>query len=274
MATLITILAHPDDEAFGVSGTVAKAVAGGHRVVIVCATRGEVGEISDPSLATPETLGHVREAELRKAATALGASDVRVLGYRDSGMAGTADNRDPRALANAPAEEVVGRLVAIIREVRPDVVVTFGPEGVYGHPDHMTISRHCAAAFDAAADPVRWPEAGPAHRAARLYHLAFSRSELRRWSEMAGRLGTGPGALRGVDIDEMGVPDEDITTVIDVGPWLERKHAAIAAHATQRSPLLDRMTAEERDRWLSTERFVIVRGDDVTAARGDPLAGL
>ena len=126
---LLAVLAHPDDETFACGGTLAKYAAQGVRVALVCATRGEVGEISNPSLATPETLGQVREEELRAACRALGVEDLFILGYRDSGMDGTLDNRHPQALCQADLHEVAGRTVAIIRQLRPQVVLTFDPNG-------------------------------------------------------------------------------------------------------------------------------------------------
>ncbi|HJO83917.1 MAG TPA: PIG-L deacetylase family protein [SAR202 cluster bacterium] len=125
--TLLAVFAHPDDEAFGSGGMLALNAAKGHCVALVTATRGEVGEISDTALATPENLGQVREGELRAAADALGVEDLTILGYRDSGMDGTDDNANPTALANADENEVVGSLVEIIRRLRPDAVVTFDP---------------------------------------------------------------------------------------------------------------------------------------------------
>src|SRR6266511_2519752 len=176
MRTLLVALAHPDDETFGVGGVMARAVEEGHRVVIVCATRGEAGEIADPSLATPETLGQVRERELRDAARALGVTDVRFLGFRDSGMAGTPENGHPDALINAKEDVVVERLVREIRDVRPDVIVTFEPGGIYGHPDHVTISERATAAAEAAEDTDRWPAAGRPHAVSRLYYVALPKS--------------------------------------------------------------------------------------------------
>ncbi len=122
---LLATFAHPDDEGFGTGGTLAHYAAAGGQAGLVCATRGEVGEISDPDLATPETLPEVREAELRCAGQKLGLSELTFLGYRDSGMAGTPENEDLRAFANAPAAEVVARLVGLIRRWRPQVIVTF-----------------------------------------------------------------------------------------------------------------------------------------------------
>ncbi len=267
--TLLVALAHPDDESFGVGGVMARAVAEGHRVVIVCATRGEVGEISDPSLATAETLGQVREGELRAAAAALGVEDVRFLGYRDSGMVGSHENGHPDALANARAEEIVPRVVAIVREVRPDVVVTFEPGGIYGHPDHVAISRHVTAAFGLAADPSAWPERGRPHAPARLYHLALPRRLAREFAEDARRKGEDlPWELA-----DMGVEDDEISAAVDVRPWLPRKLAALEAHATQRRDI-ERMPPEMRERFFATEWFVLVRGADATEAKGDLLAGL
>ncbi|MBA3739275.1 MAG: PIG-L family deacetylase, partial [Actinobacteria bacterium] len=161
--TLVTVFAHPDDETFSVGGSVAAAVDAGARVIAICATRGEVGEIADPTLATAETLGQVREAELRAACAELGVHDVRFLGYRDSGMDGTPENAHPRAFANAPDDEVVGAISAQLEELRPDVVVTFEPGGVYGHPDHIKVSRCATLAYD------RRP-------AARLFYAGPSRS--------------------------------------------------------------------------------------------------
>ena len=127
--TLLAIYAHPDDEASSGGGTLARYAADGVNVALVCATRGEVGEIADDSLATPETLSQVREQELRNAADALGVGEVVFLSYRDSGMAGTDDNDNPAALVNAPEDEVVSQLVGVIRRLKPQVIMTFDPTG-------------------------------------------------------------------------------------------------------------------------------------------------
>jgi LmbE family N-acetylglucosaminyl deacetylase len=177
--TLLALYAHPDDEAFGMGGTLAHYAADGADVTLVCATRGEVGEIAEGVDATPETLGQVREAELRCAADTVGVRQLIFLDYRDSGMAGTPENADPRAFVNAPAEEVVPRLVGIIRRVRPQVVVTFEPNGGYGHPDHITIHCHTVTAFHAAADANLYPNQGPAWQAERLFYSAIPRSFFR-----------------------------------------------------------------------------------------------
>jgi len=246
----------------------ARAVEEGHRVVIVCATRGEVGEIADPSLATPETLGLVRERELRAAAAALGVSDVRFLDHRDSGMAGTPENQDPRALLNADPERVVGQLVRVIRDVRPDVVVTFEPGGIYGHPDHVTISQRATAAVDAAGDASRWPEAGPPHRVARLYYVALPKSAIARFAEAAKSAGVQWGLADAMQ-DEAAVDDADIDAALDVTPWIARKKAAVAAHRTQLGTM-EKMPEEFRDTMFSREWFVLARGQ----RDGELVAGL
>lgn len=268
MGTLLVALAHPDDETFGSGGAMARAVSEGHRVVIVCATRGEVGEIADPSLATPETLGQVREGELRAAARALGVEDVRFLGYRDSGMAGTPENRHPAALVNADPAEVVDRLVRQLRDVRPEVVVTFEPGGIYGHPDHVTISERVTAAVAAAGDPARYPAAGTAHDVPRLYYISLPKSVLLEFQRAARSAGIQWGVADGMQIDKA-VDDADVDAALDVTPWIDRKRAAVEAHATQKGTVAQ-MPDGFQERMLSREWFVLVRG-----TRGaDLVAGL
>src|SRR5687767_1476631 len=124
-AALMAVYAHPDDEVFGVGGAMGYYADRGVKTILVCATRGEVGEISDPALATPETLAEVREQELRCAASTLGVSELIFLDYRDSGMDGTPPNQDPRAFIQANPEEAIEKLVRLIRREQPQVVLTF-----------------------------------------------------------------------------------------------------------------------------------------------------
>lgn len=258
--TLVTVFAHPDDETFSVGGSVAAAVDAGARVVAICATRGEVGEIADPTLATAETLGQVREAELRAACAELGVHDVRFLGYRDSGMDGTPENAHPRAFAKAPDDEVVGAIAAQLEELRPDVVVTFEPGGVYGHPDHTKISRCATAAFDRV--PGR-----------RLFYAGPARSTFMTMLSEMKEAGVGePFPFQ--DSATFGVPDEDITMLLDVRPQLARKKRALAAHRTQINPWLASLPDEWLDRLLGVEAFGLARGDLSPAARQGLLEGL
>src|SRR5712691_10165881 len=138
MATLLLVHAHPDDEAISTGGVMLKARADGHRVVLVTATRGEVGEIYNMDEdSTRPRLGAVRTAELEHAARILGVNRGEFLDYRDSGMVGTADNENPRSFQQAPLDEAAARLAAILREEKPEVVATYAEDGVYGHPDHI-----------------------------------------------------------------------------------------------------------------------------------------
>jgi LmbE family N-acetylglucosaminyl deacetylase len=240
--SLMVVFAHPDDESFGSGGTLALYGADPKvRVVLVCATRGEAGDISDPKLATPEQLGEVREQELRCACDVLGIDALYFLGYRDSGMAGTPENEDPRALARAASEEVVGRIVAHIRRERPDVVVTFDETGGYGHPDHIAVHHHTRAAFAAAADPTRYPEqiqAGLApHQAKKLYYTAIPHRFFRGLVEKMMELGMEipERYLKRLD-GPFGLPDEACTTDVFVQGFLDQKAAAVRCHATQLQP--------------------------------------
>lgn len=260
MGTLLVALAHPDDETFGVGGVMSRAVDEGHRVVILCATRGEAGEIADAALATRENLGEVREGELRAAARAFGVKDVRLLAYRDSGMAGAAENGDPRALANADAATVCGQVLAVMRETAPDVVVTFDPGGVYGHPDHMAMHRHVTAAFD------EYARAGSL-AAPRLYYIAIPKSMIRMMIEAADASGQQWGF--GTEEDLERAPDDEDVIFVDVTRWLDRKRTAVAAHATQRGTV-EQMPAEFLERMYAMECFVLARG----AAPIAEIAGL
>lgn len=234
--TLLACLAHPDDESFGLGGTMARLGANGTHVALVCATRGEVGEISDPALATPATLPQVREAELRCACNALNVDELIFLDYRDSGMAGTPENNDPRAFANIPAEEVVPRLVGLIRRLRPQAVVTFDPSGGYGHPDHIAIHLHTVAAFHAAAAASRYPEQGPAWQPERLLYVVFSRNFFAAMRQHFADMGIDTSDWDDGDERHMGWPDDQIDFVLDVSEAVEAKWAALECHRTQFGP--------------------------------------
>ena len=251
---LLAAFAHPDDEAFGTGGTLARYASEGAHVTLVCATRGEAGEISDPGLATPETLGDVREDELRCSAQTMGITELIFLDYRDSGMAGTPENANPRAFINAPAEAVIARLVGIIRRVQPEVVVTFEPNGGYGHPDHIAIHKHTVAAFHAAADPVRYPELGPAWQARRLCYTAIPRSFFRRMHDEMVALGLDTDRFPRLDDLEAGWLDEQVNIAVDVSSTVEAKWTALQCHRTQFGPgNLFRQLPEDRVKQLMGE---------------------
>jgi LmbE family N-acetylglucosaminyl deacetylase len=238
----MAVFAHPDDESFGIGGTLACYGADPEvRVVLVCATRGEAGEISDPNLGPPEKLGQLRETELRCACEKLGVDTLHFLGYRDSGMAGTPENQDPRALAMANPYEAVGKVVAHIRREQPDVVVTFDETGGYGHPDHVAIHRHTKVAFSAAADPSQYPdqiEAGLApHQAEKLYYSAipqrFFRAAIEKMVELDIEV---PEFLSQRQDLPFGLPDDACTTDIYVKGCWDTRQAAVQCHASQLNP--------------------------------------
>jgi len=139
---LLSVLAHPDDESFGMGGTLAKYAKSGTEVHLICATRGEAGEVDPEYLAGFSSIGQLRESELFCAVEKLGIEEVHLLGYRDSGMSGSADNNKPEALVNAPLNQVAEEITEIIRRIKPQVILTFDPNGGYRHPDHIYRQRH------------------------------------------------------------------------------------------------------------------------------------
>ena len=203
MRTLLFSLAHPDDESFSGAGLACWCLARGVRVVLVCATRGEAGKAGDARVSgAPSDVGAAREQELREAARIIGIRHIHLLGYRD------------RELGNADPAAVRGQLVAMLREYRPDIVMTFDPNGFNRHPDHLAISRFTMDAVAAAAD-ARWlPDVGSPHSVARVLWTP----PLPPWEAVRS---TNLQAEPGVDF------------VIDISPWRERKAAALRAHRTQ-----------------------------------------
>jgi LmbE family N-acetylglucosaminyl deacetylase len=252
---LLGIYAHPDDE-ISIGATLLAYRDAGVDTGLICATRGEAGEIADPALATPENLAEVREGELRAAAEILGVEDLWILPFRDSGMAGTPENQDPRSLIQTDESVVVRDLVAIIREFRPQVVVTFEPGGAYGHPDHIAISRQTHAAYEAAADSARFPGQGAAHAVSKLYYSGIPRSLGRALGE-AMRARNYQGGLRDLDPESLGLPDDQISVRIDASPWQEAKDRARSMHATQRNSgrFMEEMPEEIRRQWSGQECF-------------------
>jgi LmbE family N-acetylglucosaminyl deacetylase len=253
---LLAIFAHPDDETFGIGGTMARCAARGIPVTMLCATRGEVGEITPGSEATPDTLGRFREQELRDAMGILGVSDVRFLGFRDSGMQGSPENEDQRALVRAHPDAVTHMLVRAIRELRPDVVATWDESGGYGHPDHVAIHHHTTAAFNAAGDPTRFRTAGAPWQPRRLFYNAIPVQEfVRVMDEMRGRGIDVPSIAEGDDI--MKLPRLEPNCVIDVTDVVEMKERAMLAHRTQISDMdpFMQMPEDLRRRFFGREYF-------------------
>ena len=249
------IFAHPDDETFSCAGVMALAAEHGVPVTLLSVTRGEAGKTGIPQLDQPEILGAVREQELRAAAATVGVADVRFLDYRDSGMAGAPENDDPRAFIRAHEGEVVARLVVHLRAVRPATLITFGPEGIYGHPDHLRTHRSAVAAVVAVGDGAYRPELGDPWQTTALYFSAVPRER------MLALMDRPDGPLRELspeDRQKVGTPRDEITTVVDIARFAAQKEQALAAHRTQTGdggPLAG-MPTEQRRATLAREHFV------------------
>ena len=227
MGTLLLVHAHPDDEAISTGGAMMKARADGHRVVLVTATRGEAGEIYNmDEAATRPHLDEVRTKELEAASRLLGVNRGEFLDYRDSGMVGTPENQDPRSFHQASLDEAADKLAAILREERPDVVVTYDADGTYGHPDHIKAHLVTNAALDL-LEKEGW-------RPSKLYYTGIPRTLMQQFMESLpedARRQEQEGTIR-----IAGTPDELMTTQVDVGEYVDRKRAAFAAHVTQNDP--------------------------------------
>lgn len=275
--TMLAVFAHPDDEVFGTGGTLKHYADLGMRIVLVCATRGEAGEISDPTLATPDTLAEVRENELRCAAEKLGIHELIFLDYRDSGMQGTAANDDPRCFYRAEPEEVTRKLTEIVRRIQPQVVVTFEPFGGYGHPDHIAAHLHTTAAFDAAGDPQRYPEAGPAFQPDRLFYAVIPMKFFLEMRAHMEQMGMDTSQWDAMEQEPRRFPDEKITTVIDVGQNAGIKWDAAKCHATQfgEDNLFNKMPDDLKLRMAQHEYFAQARPDpEGGAPKNDLFEGL
>ncbi len=221
MATLVTFHAHPDDESIATGGVMAKAVDEGHRVVLVVATRGEHGEVADGFLNPGEELWQRRVAETLACAEILGVARVEFLGYVDSGMIGTPENELPGCFWQADPEDAASRLAAILTEEQADVLTVYDENGAYGHPDHIQVHRVGVRAAELAGTP-------------RVYMNTINRDHLQRSMQAAADAGVElPGDINLEDLDGFGVSEDRITTSVDVRPWLARKRAAMAAHASQ-----------------------------------------
>ena len=203
--TMLTVLAHPDDESFGMGGTLAHYARQGVKVYLICATRGEAGMVDEDCLEGFETIAARREAELRCAASALGLAGVEFLGYRDSGMPGSSDNQHPQALINAPQHTVAARIAHSIRQLKPQVVLTFDPIGGYKHPDHIAIQRATVEAFALAGDSQLEDELPP-FQPQKLYFHVMPKRALRLGVTLMRLTGRDPRHVgRNGDIDVLDI---------------------------------------------------------------------
>jgi len=241
---MVLVHAHPDDETIGTGATMAQYAAGGAHVTLVTCTLGEEGEVLVPDLhrlrsAEADQLGGYRIAELEAAMQALGVTDTRFLGqagrWRDSGMMGTPANDHPRCFWRADLTEATRELVSILRDVRPQVVVTYDENGGYGHPDHIQAHRVTMTAVDAAADAGYAPESGDPWQVAKVYWTAVPLSVLQAGIDALRATGQ-PSFFGGVERAEdlpFAVSDDLISTEVDARDYLDAKMDAMRAHATQ-----------------------------------------
>jgi mycothiol S-conjugate amidase len=235
---LLSVHAHPDDEASKGAGTVARYHAEGVRTVLVTCTGGEAGDILNPAMDRPDVradLPAVRLRELARSAEVIGYDVVELLGYRDSGMPDTPENADPRAFVNAPLDEAVGRVVEVVRRERPQVIVTYPDEQrFYPHPDHLRVHDVSILAFERAGDPDAYPDLGDPWQPLKLYYSVWSRRRLELRHQRFAELG-----LESPYSDEwFQRPSQDhrITTSIDVSGYAEVRLDALLAHETQIDP--------------------------------------
>ena len=238
--TLLAVRPHPDDESSSTGGMLAYYSARKVRTAVVICTGGEEGEIRDPNLdpvADRPKLRELRTQEAKNACEILGVAELRMLDYRDSGMAGTPANQHPEAFVNAERSEAAGRLVRIIRDLRPRVIVTEPPGGMYPHPDHIMCHEISVDAFQAAGDAQAFPDAGPPWQPDKLYGVAQIDDGV--WEGLVPRF-----VAAGFDMDWMerrqrhprGPGPEAATVALDVGPYSEEQRRALLAHRTQISP--------------------------------------
>ena len=219
----------------------ARYASEGARVVLVCATGGEEGDILNPRMDRPgikERMAELRKAELETACDILGVESVHHLGYRDSGMPDSPGNKNPDAFTNADPEEAVGKLVAIIRAERPEVVLSYDESKGYEHPDHIRVHEWGRRAFEEAGDSDAFPEAGAPWTPSKLYYFAtFTKQRMVALHEAAEAEGIESPYLGWLEHwDEIGFEEPKISTQVDVGDYVELRTKALLAHATQIDP--------------------------------------
>lgn len=242
----MAVFAHPDDEAFGTGGTLTKYAAEGCDVYLVTATRGESGQIAEPDLATPVNLPHVREHELRCACQIYGVHPPRFLDYVDG------------QLPIVHQGQAVGKLVRLLRELKPQVVITFGSDGIYGHYDHIAVHRWTTIAVQLAADPDCFPdpEVCDPHRVSKVYHRTLSKEQVAAMAEEDQ-----PAVMMdGVPFPFVGLPLDEITTIIDVSDHVKAKLEGIRCHATQlgrHNRFSDTPDEVMKETWFRQETFVL-----------------
>lgn len=270
---LLSVHAHPDDEASKGAPTVAKYHAEGIRTVLVCCTGGEEGDILNPAMDTPEVradIGRIRMAELKASTEIIGYDETVLLGYRDSGMPDSEANKNPASFAQAPLEDAVARLVEVIRRERPQVIITYGDDHTgYPHPDHIRVHEISILAFDSAGEPDRFPDAGPPYAPAKLYYSVWPASRFKlihaKYLELGMESPFDEKWLARIEHDEV------YTTTIGIDGFQQVRGEALKAHATQvdpNSPFWFGLPPDALREINATENFLLARsrvgGTDVT----------
>lgn len=260
---LLAVHAHPDDEVIATGGVLARAVRGGKRVKVVTCTDGRRGEIvgagMDPDEIRPR-LAEVRAEEIAGALALLGVTEHEFLGYADSGMMGVDGNFDPTCFWQANMHEAVGRVVRVIRQFKPDVVVTYDAFGGYGHPDHIQAHRVTVLAFEAAAMKAMYPQAGEPWQPSKLYFASIPKSSIAQANRMFAERGLPSpfGEYEDPEDIPMGTADALITTTVDVRDHMAAKQAALKAHVSQiaSESFFMNLPEEMMDGFYGTESFV------------------
>lgn len=235
---LLTVHAHPDDEASKGAPTVARYHQDGVRTVLVTCTGGEAGDILNPAMDRPEVrerIHEVRQEELARAAAIIGYDEVVLMGYRDSGMADSEHNAHPENFANAPLSEAVAKLVEVIRRERPQVVITYGDDQRgYPHPDHLRVHDISIPAFEAAGDATAYPDLGEPFEPQKLYYVVWSRARIQATHDKFTELGIESPFSE--DWFKRPSQDDQITTSIDIADWYDVRLDSLLAHETQVDP--------------------------------------
>jgi mycothiol conjugate amidase Mca len=292
---LMTVHAHPDDETISTGGVMARYSAEGLRVVCVTCTGGEHGEIVVPELDTPENharLAEIRSEELARALARLGAIEHHWLGFRDSGMMGTPENDAPDSFWRAEPEDATGRLVRLLRQIRPQVIISYNDFGSYGHPDHIRTAQVAKAAFERAGDPRSFPEqlvdGLEVWQPLKLYETAIDFSRREELTELFRERGISSPWLPAEETEEQRLEREGwmrkmqeatgpLTTRVDVREWLAAKDQALREHVTQLAAdsWFLALSLEDRERFQPTEDFTLsVARVGVRLPEDDLFAGL
>jgi N-acetyl-1-D-myo-inositol-2-amino-2-deoxy-alpha-D-glucopyranoside deacetylase len=264
--TLLVILAHPDDEAFGTGGTLAHYATHGVDVHLICATKGESGKVTDPSLGHVDDVGKLREQELQESCKALGIHAPIFLGYLDSGRFERTQHNNGQALMNVDELEIEQKILEHVAILQPDVILTFDPHGIYGHIDHIKIHRAATATFWSAGKVMKNPPK-------RLFYTAMSSARMKTMQQMRE---TSPfGKL---DADLYGVSEDSFAVIVNVEKYLTQKQAAIASHRSQVGPQSSFAGLSEGEAKKMWETFIVKETFTLGGLRGSfpemPVADL